>query len=1165
MGISGEASIINFTVKSTEIMKKLVLLILVFFTLYSNESKATHLIGGEITWVCNPTNGTYRFMVRLYRECGLQPNGFYPAPLPANVPLTNNAGGIINCNLMSQKDVSPDCFDPSQEIKCGSTDPVGTGAIQIGVYQSAWTTLNGIPPVNGWTFAWGSCCRPGSVVNLVGNSFMLRATMYPYNNTNASACYDNSPDFLEDPKVVACSGADIVYNNLGFDSDLDSLYYVWGNAMNQNGGLMNYVTGYAFNNPIPDNTFNAANTGAQLDGTSGQINFTCLTNGSYATVLKVEEWRCGQKIGEIFRDIPLVVRPCLPNTGNCPQIANQAPTLAIEVDSILYPNGPWVSPVVNANNQIIYYETTLFAKEQINLNLTSYDLDLTPDCNPQIISFSASGGNLSDAVNYNDPTSCKYNAPCATITPMNGPFGTPGGGFSNAFSNNQKFQWQTDCPHLTYQQYACGNAKSVYEFYFRMEDDACPTPGFSYGTYKVNVLNYPPEAPDLTNSCVSLDEVTGELSFDWIAPVDTGINFDYFVVYHSTNINGPFTAIDTVNSYGVNNYVDGNQTTGGNYYYMRTRGGCELLSGPSDTISLIEMTLTPLPPTNSSVADLSWTPHNASATGVYFQIWRRVFLSGTWSLVDSTTSLSYMDSVDICSSDLEYQIRINGKCYSTTDHAIFSDQTNNEVLVMDSVTVNGSQAILSWQPSTSEDVIAYLVMYFDPGLGAYVPIDTLPLSTAMPYSWSGSVANTRAEQYVVVTLDSCVNQSSEVQATPLKSIHLDVYADPCAGTTSLRWNDYLTFTGGAEYDVLVDIKDDQGIQLATGALLSANGTNLTFTHNTLINGYEYCYYIRAKDSTGLKTSTSNVECINSIVVKQSRLLYLASTNVRSNGSIELYGFYDKEADVLSFSIERSEDPLGPYLTIGTIPKPTQGPHILKYSDYTALPETNRYYYRISATDVCGAQGKISNIATSLLLKVKENGNASNTVVWNKYYAYGGYVKGYELYRQVDNSGSWDLVASDLNANDTVYEDNVSSFAQGQGRFCYYVVAKEGDNPLFFVDEFGNEFTSRSNNGCVIHDARVFIPNAFNPASAEVENTVWGPQNVFAQANTYSLEIYNRWGNRVFSTSDMNLHWDGSINGDDAPMGVYNYYLKYTSLNGAPKEARGSFTLFRNVP
>lgn len=126
------------------------------------------------------------------------------------MPLTNSVSGIINCDLFSQKYVSPDCFDPLQEMKCDSDDPAGTGAIPIGVNQSEWTPLNGIPPLNGWKFSWESSCRPAIVINLnlpgpYGYSFQLRAIMYPYNDTNTSTYYVKSSDFSEDFKVDAFS------------------------------------------------------------------------------------------------------------------------------------------------------------------------------------------------------------------------------------------------------------------------------------------------------------------------------------------------------------------------------------------------------------------------------------------------------------------------------------------------------------------------------------------------------------------------------------------------------------------------------------------------------------------------------------------------------------------------------------------------------------------------------------------------------------------------------------------------------------------------------------------------------------------------------------------------------------------------------------------------
>ena len=551
------------------------LIVFIAILAFAFESNATHLMGGEIIWKC-VGNGKYQFTVRLYRECGLmQPGGGNPAPLPTSVTLSTNAPVSITCPLTTSTDVSPDCYNASAGISCGVND-AGTGAIQMGIYTSGQITLSGSPPATGWYFQWSSCCRPGSVTNVTTTSFMERAVMYPYVNPltgspqNANPCYDSSPDFLEDPKVVACDASDIVYNNLGFDPDLDSLYYDWAPAMGSGSGYpgptASYASGYAYNNPLPNSNHNAANTGAQLDNVSGQISFTSYTKGSFATVLKVEEWRCGQLIGEIFRDIPIIIRDCTPNQGLCPQTGNNPPSIKLEVDTILHPNAPAVDSVTNPQGKILYYTTTVYAREKINFKITSFDNDFRPDCLLQQIKFSAAGGNLSSSPTYGNPNICLFSAPCATLSSLNG--NPPGsGGFTSASQNNVAFEWQTDCNHLTYQAYSCGSIKSVYEFYFRMEDDACPTPGFSYATYRVNVLNYPPIPPDLSNSCVSLDAATGNVDFDWIAPVDTGINFDYYVIYHATSANGTYSPVDTIWDYTTSSYTHNGIGSGPGYLF----------------------------------------------------------------------------------------------------------------------------------------------------------------------------------------------------------------------------------------------------------------------------------------------------------------------------------------------------------------------------------------------------------------------------------------------------------------------------------------------------------------------------------------------------------------------------------------------------------------------
>jgi gliding motility-associated-like protein len=41
-----------------------------------------------------------------------------------------------------------------------------------------------------------------------------------------------------------------------------------------------------------------------------------------------------------------------------------------------------------------------------------------------------------------------------------------------------------------------------------------------------------------------------------------------------------------------------------------------------------------------------------------------------------------------------------------------------------------------------------------------------------------------------------------------------------------------------------------------------------------------------------------------------------------------------------------------------------------------------------------------------------------------------------------------------------------------------------------------------------------------------------------------MEIYNRWGEKVFSTTDINGGWDGTFNGLPLPLAAYYYVIKF---------------------
>lgn len=100
---------------------------------------------------------------------------------------------------------------------------------------------------------------------------------------------------------------------------------------------------------------------------------------------------------------------------------------------------------------------------------------------------------------------------------------------------------------------------------------------------------------------------------------------------------------------------------------------------------------------------------------------------------------------------------------------------------------------------------------------------------------------------------------------------------------------------------------------------------------------------------------------------------------------------------------------------------------------------------------------------------------------------------------------------------------------------------------------------------VIFDILKF-PNIFFPNSPNHdENKIFRPfvacPELFTGQN-YQLEVYNRWGNNVFTGNNVNAGWNGNYNGAIAPEGVYVYYATWTDSTGSEQSANGNVTLIR---
>lgn len=97
----------------------------------------------------------------------------------------------------------------------------------------------------------------------------------------------------------------------------------------------------------------------------------------------------------------------------------------------------------------------------------------------------------------------------------------------------------------------------------------------------------------------------------------------------------------------------------------------------------------------------------------------------------------------------------------------------------------------------------------------------------------------------------------------------------------------------------------------------------------------------------------------------------------------------------------------------------------------------------------------------------------------------------------------------------------------------------------------------------MEDGSVHVPNAFSPDGDGI-NDVFLP--VFANdlPISFTMEVFDRWGQPVFSTNDPMQGWDGrSANGTEAPLGVYVWKIRarYASI-AEHRDLMGHVTLLR---
>lgn len=179
----------------------------------------------------------------------------------------------------------------------------------------------------------------------------------------------------------------------------------------------------------------------------------------------------------------------------------------------------------------------------------------------------------------------------------------------------------------------------------------------------------------------------------------------------------------------------------------------------------------------------------------------------------------------------------------------------------------------------------------------------------------------------------------------------------------------------------------------------------------------------------------------------------------------------------------------------------------------------------------------------------------NILQWTPRPACAADVVSYRIYfKQLVSETNYILLA-DLPSSTLTYTDNRPELKISITG-CYYVAG---------VDSVGNE-SHPWNETCVENCPKYEIPNVFTP-NGDGKNDLLNPFP-YRFVDRISMNIYNRWGQMVFHTNEIDINWDGKDQDSkkDCLEGVYFFICDVyeTYLDGIQKRTlRGTIELIRN--
>jgi hypothetical protein len=306
-------------------MKIRLSLIAVLLSLLCFRAQGSHIVGGEFQ-IVHVSDYTYQIRLNIYFDVINGSTGAQDNSAMARIFRASDGAFMADVNLLLTNIRAVSYTIPVCEVEGLRTNHL------VYMANTTWLPSTYNDP-GGYYIVWQRCCRNYNITNIfsqnpqlstqyAGQTFYL---FFPPLQKNGLQFINSTPELFPALSDYACVGREFVADFSGRDVDGDSLAFSFVKPLSTNTGdalpaslhpkpypAVTYRPGYDLGN------FMGAGSTVRISS-DGVIRIVASTTGLFAFAVRCDEYRNGEKIGEVIREYQLLVLDACP-PGQAPAI-----------------------------------------------------------------------------------------------------------------------------------------------------------------------------------------------------------------------------------------------------------------------------------------------------------------------------------------------------------------------------------------------------------------------------------------------------------------------------------------------------------------------------------------------------------------------------------------------------------------------------------------------------------------------------------------------------------------------------------------------------------------------------------------------------------------------------------------------------------------------------